>query len=52
MFNQKFVAHLLGTQQGLTETERNLFIDTWNLITRQEALMGIKTQQGRQALGT
>jgi hypothetical protein len=52
LFNQKFVAHLLGTQQGLTETERNLFIDTWNLITRQEALMGIKTQQGRQALGT
>jgi hypothetical protein len=52
LFNQKFVAHLLGTQQGLTETERNLFIDTWNLIARQEALMGIKTQQGRQALGT
>lgn len=51
IFNQKFVAHLLGTQQGLTETERNLFIDTWNLIARQEALMGIKTQQGRQALG-
>lgn len=51
MFNQKFIAHLLGTQQGLTETERNLFIDTWNLISRQEALMGIKTQQGRQALG-
>lgn len=52
LFNQKFVAHLLGTQQGLTETERNLFIDTWNLITRQEYLMGVKTQQGRQALGT
>lgn len=52
MFNQKFVAHLLGTQQGLTETERNMFIDTWNLISRQEYLMGVKSQQGRQALGT
>ena len=52
IFNQKFVDHLLGTQQGLTETERNLFIDTWNLIARQETLMGIKTQQGRAALGT
>ena len=52
LFNQKFIAHLLGAQQGLSETERNLFIDTWNLIARQEALMGIKTQQGRMALGT
>jgi hypothetical protein len=51
MFNQKFVAHLLGAQQGLTETERNLFIDTWNLITRQENLNAIKTQQGRASLG-
>ena len=52
IFNQKFVAHLLGTQQGLTETERNMFIETWNLMSRQEYLMGIKSQQGRQALGT
>lgn len=51
IINQKFVAHLLGAQQGLTETERNLFIDTWNLISRQEYLMGVKTQQGRAALG-
>ena len=52
IFNQKFVAHLLGAQQGLTETERNMFLDTWNLISRQENLMAIKTQQGRAAMGT
>lgn len=52
VFNQKFIAHLLGAQQGLSETERNMFLDTWNLITRQEQLSGLKAQQGRQALGT
>jgi hypothetical protein len=52
IFNQKFVAHLLGAQGGLTETERSMFLDSWNLITRQEALVSIKAQQARQALGT
>lgn len=52
LFNQKFVAHLLGAQQGLTETEKSMFLDSWNIITRQENLVGIKTQQGRAALGT
>lgn len=51
VFNQKFVGHLLGAQQGLTETERNLFLDTWNLIARQEQLVGMKAQQGRAGLG-
>jgi len=49
--NQKFVAHLLGAQQGLSETERNMFLNSWDIITRQEGLVGIKTQQGRAALG-
>lgn len=52
MFNQKFIAHLLGAQQGLSETERNMFLETWNLMTRQQQLVGMKDQQGRQALGT
>lgn len=51
MYNQKFIAHLLGAQQGLSETERNMFLETWNIITRQEALVQLKAQQGRQALG-
>ena len=51
IFNQKFVAHLLGAQQGLTETERNMFLNSWNLITRQEGLVSLKDQQGRAALG-
>jgi len=52
LFNQKFIAHLLGAQQGLSETEKTMFLDSWNLITRQEALNSIKAQQGRAALGT
>lgn len=52
IFNQKFVAHLLGAQQGLSETEKNMFLDSWNIITSQQQLANIKTQQGRQALGT
>jgi hypothetical protein len=51
IFNQKFVAHLLGAQQGLSETERNMFLDSWNILTNQNTLAAIKTQQGRQALG-
>jgi hypothetical protein len=52
IFNQKFVAHLLGAQGGLTETEKTMFLDSWNLVTRQEQLVGIKAQQARQAMGT
>lgn len=52
VFNQKFIAHLLGAQQGLSETERNMFLDSWNLIARQEFLNQMKSQQGRAALGT
>jgi hypothetical protein len=52
IFNQKFVAHLLGAQQGLSEMEKNMFLDSWNLVTSQQGLANIKMQQGRQALGT
>jgi hypothetical protein len=52
IFNQKFVAHLLGAQQGLSETERNMFLDSWNILTSQNSLAAIKQNQGRQALGT
>jgi len=52
IFNQKFVAHLLGAQQGLSETERNLFLDNWAALTSQSQVAQIKAQQGRQALGT
>lgn len=51
IINQKFIAHLLGAQQGLSETEKNLFLETWNIQTRQIQNSQIKSQQGRQALG-
>ena len=52
IMNQKFIAHLLGAQQGLSETERNMFLDHWNIISGQQQVAAIRNQQGRQALGT
>jgi hypothetical protein len=51
IFNQKFIAHLLGAQQGLSETERNMFLDSWNILTNQNSIANMKAQQGRQAIG-
>lgn len=31
--NQKFMAHLLSTSEGLTETERNIFLANWSALT-------------------
>lgn len=49
--NAKFVAHLLGAAQGLSETERNLFLGNWLEITNQEGSEQIRLQQGWQARG-
>ena len=47
--NSKFMAALLSRAQGLTETERNIFLNNWNNITGQEQAT---TQQGMQARAT
>jgi hypothetical protein len=31
--NQKFVANLLAANQGLTDTERNIFLNDWQTIS-------------------
>jgi hypothetical protein len=49
--NQKFIGALLGAQQGLTETERNIFLNNWESISGQQAQNVIKMQQGNQARG-
>jgi hypothetical protein len=52
MYNQKFVAGLLGAAEGLTEDQKNVFSRTWyNSITEQQ-FTGLRTQQGVQGLGS
>lgn len=48
MANQKFVAHLLAANEGLTETERNMFLNNWGTISGAD---NFRTQQGGQARG-
>lgn len=46
IINQKFVSHLLGANEGLTETQRNLFIQSWSSTTQQINAHQLKTQSG------
>jgi hypothetical protein len=47
--NAKFTAGLLARADGLTEEERNIFLNNWNVQTSQATG---KMQQGSQARGT
>jgi hypothetical protein len=51
MFAQKFVSHLLGAQDGLTATQRNIFIGDWLTLTSEAGRVPLTTQQGVQARG-
>jgi hypothetical protein len=46
--NAKFTAGLLARAEGLTEEERNIFLNNWNSMT---ATASGKSQQGNQARG-
>lgn len=46
--NTKFVASLLSLQDGLTETQRNIFLNNWASITGQPMYNMMKQQQGTQ----
>lgn len=46
--NQKFVAHLLGAAEGLTEQQKDIFRNNWNNLTSADMQ---RTQQGIQARG-
>lgn len=49
--NQKFVSQILGTSEGLTETERNIFLQNWEAITGQPLSNQMAKSQGFQARG-
>jgi len=49
--NQKFVAHLLGAQEGLDENQKNLFLQSWLQFTGSMVGVGGKVTQGIQARG-
>jgi hypothetical protein len=49
--NQKFVSHLLSAQEGLTQTEINIFLNNWQYITGQSIEKSNAISQGFQARG-
>jgi hypothetical protein len=44
--NKKFIGGLLGLAQGLTDMEKNLFLENWMSIINQLNVSGQKAQQG------
>ena len=50
--NQKFIATLLGSQQGLDAMERNIFLNNWYAMLATEGAIGLGNQQGAQARGS
>jgi hypothetical protein len=49
--NSKFVSQLLSASEGLTETERNIFLANWQMISGQPVENANKVSQGTQARG-
>lgn len=50
--NQKFVANLLSTSEGLTETEKNIVLNNWQQITGAPIVLSDNIAQGRQGRGS
>jgi hypothetical protein len=51
MASQKFVSHLIGANQGLTQTQINVFLGNWQQITGMPVAEQDTLQQGVQARG-
>ena len=49
--NQKFIANLLSTSEGLTETEVNIMLNNWQQISGAVPVMTDNIQQGRAGRG-
>lgn len=49
--NQKFVAQLLAANQGLTQTQINIFLNNWQAVTGQPIVNTNRIAQGTQARG-
>lgn len=50
--NQKFVTQLLGANQGLTQTQVNIFLSNWQAVTGQPLSNQVALQQGYQSRAT
>lgn len=48
MYNSQFKAALLARQDGLTQEERDIFLNNWDLLTSRQSM---NAQQGTQARG-
>jgi len=48
MANNKFVAGLLSTLQGLSDTERNIWLNTWQAISGAQTFYAMNNQQAAQ----
>lgn len=51
MANQKFIASLLAASEGLTQTQINIFLNSWQAITGQPMVNSNTVSQGTQARG-
>jgi hypothetical protein len=51
MFAGKFISHLLGAQDGISATQRNIFIGDWLALMSEQQRTQLSTQQGVQARG-
>jgi hypothetical protein len=49
--SQKFIANLLSTSEGLTETEYNIVLNNWQQITGAPIVLTDNIAQGRQGRG-
>lgn len=49
--NQKFIANLLSTNEGLTETEMNIVLNNWQQVTGGQIVLNDNISQGRQGRG-
>ncbi len=50
--HMKFVSHLLGVSEGLSETEKNIFLNNYFGLSLQQPKMGMELQQGIQGRGS
>lgn len=48
MANNKFIASLLSSQRGLTQTERNIVLNNWQAITMQPSVLETANVQSGQ----
>jgi hypothetical protein len=49
--NQKFIANLLSTSEGLTDTEKNIVLNNWMAVTGQPVVLNNTIQDGFKGRG-